>query len=97
MSTHVRLNFMLISYIIIGKIIEFTLTEDNLMNYNAQFVKRKMDKWSNYITEFELPDYKDLPSIGLYMDQIITLLSQYLDTFLTHMSLMPRHLLLRMR
>ena len=48
------------------------------MNYNAQFVKRKMDKWSNYITEFELPDYKDLPSIGLYMDQIITLLSQYL-------------------
>ena len=78
MSTHVRLNFMLISYIIIGKIIEFTLTEDNLMNYNAQFVKRKMDKWSNYITEFELPAYKDLPSIGLYMDQIITLLSQYL-------------------
>ena len=58
MSTHVRLNFMLISYIIIGKIIEFTLTEDNLMNYNAQFVKRKMDKWSNYITEFELPAYK---------------------------------------
>ena len=48
------------------------------MNYNAQFVKRKMDKWSNYITEFELPAYKDLPSIGLYMDQIITLLSQYL-------------------
>ena len=48
------------------------------MNYNAEFVRRKMDKWSNYIIDFELPEYKNLPSIGLYMDQIITLLCQYL-------------------
>lgn len=48
------------------------------MNYNAEFVRRKMDKWSNYIIEFDLPEYDNLPSIGLYMDQVITLLSQYL-------------------
>ena len=48
------------------------------MNYNVDFVKRKMDKWSNYIIEFDLPEYKNLPSIGLYMDQVITLLHQYL-------------------
>lgn len=48
------------------------------MYYNAEFVKRKMEKWSNYIIDFDLPDYKSLPSIGLYMDQVITLLSQYL-------------------
>ena len=48
------------------------------MDYNTDFVKRKMDKWSNYIIDFELPAYKTLPSIGLYMDQVITLLSQYL-------------------
>jgi len=48
------------------------------MNYNTDFVKRKMDKWSKYIIEFDLPNYEMLPSIGLYMDQVITLLSQYL-------------------
>lgn len=48
------------------------------MNFNTDFVKRKMDKWSNYIIEFDLPEYEALPSIGLYMDQVITLLSQYL-------------------
>jgi len=48
------------------------------MNYNVDFVKRKMDKWSNYIIDFELPEYKNLPTIGLYMDQVITLLHQYL-------------------
>lgn len=48
------------------------------MNYNTDFVKRKMTKWSKYIVDFDLPDYDRLPSIGLYMDQVITLLSQYL-------------------
>lgn len=48
------------------------------MSYNAEFVKRKMDKWSKYIIDFELPKYNSLPSFGLYMDQVITLLSQYL-------------------
>ena len=48
------------------------------MNYNAEFVRRKMDKWSNYIIDFDLPEYNSLPTIGLYMDQVITLLGQYL-------------------
>jgi len=48
------------------------------MKYNTDFVKRKMSKWSNYIIDFDLPEYDRLPSIGLYMDQVITLLSQYL-------------------
>ena len=48
------------------------------MKYNTDFVKRKMDKWSKYIIDFDLPEYESLPSIGLYMDQVITLLSQYL-------------------
>ena len=48
------------------------------MNFNTSFVKRKMDKWSNYIIDFNLPEYDNLPSIGLYMDQVITLLGQYL-------------------
>ena len=48
------------------------------MNFNTDFVQRKMDKWSKYIIEFDLPTYDSLPSIGLYMDQVITLLSQYL-------------------
>jgi len=48
------------------------------MIYNTDFVKRKMDKWSNYIIDFDLPEYDQLPSIGLYMDQVITLMGQYL-------------------
>ena len=52
--------------------------KEKIMNYNTDFVNRKMDKWSNYIIDFEIPEYSQLPSIGLYMDQVITLLSQYL-------------------
>jgi len=48
------------------------------MVYNTDFVNRKMKKWSKYIIDFDLPAYKELPSIGLYMDQVITLLGQYL-------------------
>lgn len=50
----------------------------DIMVYNTEFVNRKMKKWSKYIIDFDLPTYNELPSIGLYMDQVITLLGQYL-------------------
>ena len=46
--------------------------------YTTDFVKRKIDKWADYMVEFDLPSWDSLPSIGLYMDQVITLMSQYL-------------------
>lgn len=51
---------------------------DKNNKYNTDFVKRKIDKWANYIVDFDLPAWESIPTIGLYMDQIITLMSQYL-------------------
>ena len=32
-----------------------------------------------YLNHYKLPAWKELPDIGLYMDQVIALLAQYLD------------------
>lgn len=35
--------------------------------------------WEHYLNNYKLPAWKELPDIGLYMDQVIALLGQYLD------------------
>ena len=37
-----------------------------------------MLRWENFLTAYQLPKWEDLPDFGLYMDQVITLLSQHL-------------------
>lgn len=48
------------------------------MNYDKELIARKMLRWENFLTAYQLPKWEDLPDFGLYMDQVITLLSQHL-------------------
>ncbi|MEG1999973.1 MAG: DUF1836 domain-containing protein [Evtepia sp.] len=49
------------------------------MCYDQKLVLHKLLRWENYLNHFSLPDWKEIPNIGLYMDQLIALLRQYLD------------------
>lgn len=49
------------------------------MNYDNDFVVSKLRRWEKHISAFSLPEWEDIPDFGLYMDQIITLMTQYLD------------------
>lgn len=47
--------------------------------YNSKLITGKLLRWQNYLNKHNLPNWDELPSIGLYMDQVITLISQYLS------------------
>lgn len=48
------------------------------MAYDLKLIKEKINKWDRYLNEFNLPSWEMLPTIGLYMDQIVTLMNEYL-------------------
>lgn len=47
--------------------------------YDKDLISGKLNRWSNYLHKHRLPDWEQLPDFGLYMDQVLTLLSQYLS------------------
>ncbi len=49
------------------------------MSYDKDLVAHKLLRWEGYLNHYKLPAWKELPDIGLYMDQVIALLGQYLD------------------
>ena len=49
------------------------------MNYDKALVAGKLRRWETYLNTFRLPDWDQIPNLGLYMEQIILLLRQYLD------------------
>lgn len=49
------------------------------MHYDKELIAHKLIRWENYLNEYKLPAWTDIPDIGLYMDQVVVLLSQYLD------------------
>ena len=49
------------------------------MSYDKQLIAHKLTRWEKYLNNYKLPAWKELPDIGLYMDQVIALLGQYLD------------------
>ncbi|MCR5590675.1 MAG: DUF1836 domain-containing protein [Lachnospiraceae bacterium] len=49
------------------------------MNYNKELVAGKLRRWEKYLEDFKLPSWNDIPNIGLYMEQVIILLKEYLD------------------
>ena len=49
------------------------------MRYDKELVTHKLLRWEKYLNNYKLPAWKELPDIGLYMDQVIALLGQYLD------------------
>ena len=49
------------------------------MTYNKELIAGKLRRWEKYLDNYRLPAWEEIPDIGLYMDQIVTLLKDYLD------------------
>lgn len=49
------------------------------MTFDNDLIAGKLRRWEKYLNRFRLPAWEDIPDIGLYMDQVVTLLKQYLD------------------
>lgn len=51
------------------------------MNLDKTKIAHSIEKWENSLNNSRLPAWEDLPALELYMDQVITLLEQYLSVF----------------
>ena len=51
------------------------------MDYDQTVVVGKLRRWERYLEVFRLPKWSEIPDIGLYMDQVIRLITQYLDYY----------------
>jgi len=49
------------------------------MLYKKQEIDEKLKAWENYFLNTHLPEWDELPNIGLYMDQMISELEKYFD------------------
>ena len=49
------------------------------MTYDKELLVHKLQRWDSYITNYSLPAWDAIPDFGLYMDQVIVLLQQYLS------------------
>ena len=49
------------------------------MQYDNAFIEKKLRRWEKYLNEYRLPAWEDIPDLGLYMEQVLALLTDYLD------------------
>lgn len=49
------------------------------MQYNRELIAHKLQRWDDFISSYHLPDWEAIPDFGLYMDQVVVLLEQYLS------------------
>ena len=42
-------------------------------------VEKKLRRWEKYLNEYRLPAWEEIPDLGLYMEQVLALLTNYLD------------------
>ena len=49
------------------------------MSYDNALTASKLRRWEKYLHEYRLPRWEDIPDFGLYMEQVLELLRQYLD------------------
>ncbi len=54
-------------------------TRNTRMNFDKDLVAGKLRRWEKYLEDYKLPCWNDIPNIGLYMEQVIILLKEYLD------------------
>ena len=52
------------------------------MFYDKELIAHKLTRWEKVISNFSLPSWENIPNFGLYMDQVILLLTQYLEIIL---------------
>ena len=49
------------------------------MAYDVKLIGAKLRRWENYLEDFRLPHWDELPDMDLYMDQVVMLLQRYLN------------------
>lgn len=49
------------------------------MPCSNELAAAKLRRWETFLHRFRLPDWEEIPDFGLYMEQVIDLLKQYLD------------------
>lgn len=49
------------------------------MSYDVKLIGSKLRRWENYLKDFRLPQWDELPDMDLYMDQVVMLLQRYLN------------------
>ncbi len=49
------------------------------MSFDTRLVAAKLRRWEKFLDQYHLPDWDSIPNFGLYMEQVITLLKEYLD------------------
>ncbi len=49
------------------------------MKFDKALIAAKLRRWEKYLDNYQLPDWDAIPDIGLYMEQVISLLKSYLD------------------
>lgn len=55
------------------------LIRGHKMTYNKELIAGKLRRWEKYLDDYRLPAWEEIPDFGLYMDQVVTLLTGYLD------------------
>ena len=48
------------------------------MSYSREEIAKLMHNWNELLNSYKLPTWDELPTIDLYMDQVIALMNQYL-------------------
>ena len=49
------------------------------MAFDNDLIAAKLRRWEQYLLDFKLPKWNEIPDIGLYMEQLIQILGEYLD------------------
>ena len=49
------------------------------MNFDNDLVVGKLRRWEKYLAAYRLPEWDAIPDFGLYMEQVVQFLKQYLD------------------
>ena len=49
------------------------------MAYDNDLIAGKLRRWEKYLERYRLPAWEEIPDFGLYMEQVVQLLKQYLD------------------
>ncbi len=47
--------------------------------YDNDLVAAKLRRWEKFLERYRLPEWEAIPDIGLYMEQVVVVLKQYLD------------------
>ena len=50
----------------------------NFMAYDNDLIAGKLRRWEKYLEHYRLPAWEEIPDFGLYMEQVVQLLKQYL-------------------